>query len=218
MRQGRAERPKAISRTPRRRRPPPPTCWRQLTYSSRTGALPDGKVDVAIDTSLAPGIYERVDVEAQLLQKDNGKVADLREPRCDKNEGKFGCVTLMVSPSAPRPALDARWELPATSPPVLSVTAAMSGLTADDRVVLSVRRLLANGRWTRIYGAAWAPDAAGELKQKLSLPVATRNRPICVLVRAVPADRPLERSSGRGPCQRRAYGMSSIQLYRPPRI
>jgi hypothetical protein len=195
----------------------PPTCWRQLAYSSRTGALPDGKVDIAIDTPLAAGLYERVDVEAQLLQEDNGKVADLREPRCDKSEGKFGCVTLMVSPSAPRPALDARWELPASSPPVLSVTAAMHGLTADDRVVLSVRRLLADGRWTRIYGAAWAPDAAGELAQTLRLVVATRNHPVCVILRAVPASRPLERSSGRGSCQRRAYGMSSVQLYRPPR-
>jgi hypothetical protein len=151
------------------------------------------------------------------VEHDDGKIADLREPRCDKNDGKFGCVTLMVSPSPPRPELDARWELPATSPPVLSVTTAMTGLTADDRVVLSVRRTLPGGRWARIYGAAWTPNAAGELTQKLKLPVATRGHAICVIARAVSAGVKLEPTSGHGQCPRRSAGMSSVQLYRPPR-
>ncbi len=192
-----------------------PTCWRQLGYTSRTGAQTDGKVEIAIDTPLAAGYYERVDVEAQLIQHDDGKIKDLREPRCDKTDGKFGCVTLMVAPSPPRPELDARWKLPATSPPVLSVTTAMTGLTADDRVVLSVRRLLPNRRWARVYGASWTPNAAGELKQELTLPVATRGRPICVIARAVPAGVKLD--PARGQCGRRANGSTSVQLYGPPR-
>ena len=82
-------------------------------------------------------------------------------------------------------------------------------------VVLSVRRLLPNGRWARIYGAAWTPSAAGELKRELTLPVSTRGRPICVIARAVPAG--VELDPARGQCGRRSNGMSSVQLYRPPR-
>ena len=195
----------------------PTTCWRQLSYSSRTGAQTDGKVEIEIDTPLAAGYYERIDVEAQLRERDKGRVEDLREPRCDKGDGKFGCVTLMVSPTSARPELDARWELPATAPPVLSVTTAMTGLTVDDRVVLSVRRILPSGRWARIYGTAWTPNAAGELTQKLKLPVATRGRVICVIARAVPAGVKLDSTRASGQCPRRSAGMTSIQLYGPPR-
>ena len=136
------------------------TCWRQLGYSSRTGAQTDGKVEIdpPIDTPLAAGYYERIDVEAQLREHDDGRIEVLREPRCDKSDGKFGCVTLMVSPSPPRPELDARWELPATSPPVLA------GDDGDDRPdrrrprrALRPAAALPSGRWARIYGAAWTP-------------------------------------------------------------
>ena len=96
----------------------PKSCWRQLLYSSRTGAASDGKINLDIDTPLAVGLYERVDIEALLLQPDAGK-SQLTEPRCDKNAGGFGCVTLMIPPGARRPELDAHWEMPPSSPPVL---------------------------------------------------------------------------------------------------
>jgi hypothetical protein len=192
-------------------------CWRQLAYSSRTGATSDGKIDVNIDTPLATGLYERIDIEA-LLEPDDTTNRDLKEPRCDKNSGDFGCVTLMIAPGARRPELDARWALPPSSPPVLAVTARMDNLTVDDRVLLSVRRALGRKRWSRIYGASWAPNAAGEVSQKLRIPVAARRRPVCVIMRTLKAsvEPRKEVPEAYGPCTPRSQGMA-VQLYRPPR-
>jgi hypothetical protein len=194
------------------------SCWRQLTYSARIGASPDGTVDVDLDTPLATGLYERVDIETLLVSDSRDEDEDLKQPRCDKNLERFGCVSLMIPPAARRPELDARWELPATSPPVLTVTAAMGDLTVDDRVVLSVRRVLPGGRWSRIYGASWAPDAAGEVSERISLPIAARGRPVCVIMRTLEASvEPRgERADGYGPCNRRSRGMS-VELHGPPR-
>ena len=97
---------------------------------------------------------------------------------------------------------------------MLSVTTAMTGLAADDRVVLSVRRLLPNGRWARMYGAAWTPNAAGELTQMLTLPVATRGRPICVIARAVPAGVKLDLDQRPRPVPAALAGMTSVQALR----
>jgi hypothetical protein len=193
-------------------------CWRQLIYSSRTGAMADGKIEVALDAPLATGLYERVDVEALLVKRDEGKVKNLKEPRCDKNGNDVGCLTLMVPPGARRPELDARWKLPTSSPPVLAVTARMGDLTIDDRVVLSVRRRASKDGFSRIYGASWAPSAAGEVNQTIEIPVATRGRAICVIMRTIEASvEPSQESAARyGPCSARSRGMS-VQLYGPPR-
>jgi hypothetical protein len=200
------------------------SCWRQLVYSSRTGALSDGKVNVDLDAPLATGIYERVDVEALLLQKDEANprkaaaATDLREPRCDKNTTEFGCVTLMIPPGARRPELDARWEYPASSPPMLTITARMGDLAVDDRVLLSVRRELEERKWARVYGASWAPNSGGEVSEKLSIPVSTRRRPVCVIMRTLKgAVQPRRESTeAYGPCHPRSQGMA-VQLYAPPR-
>jgi hypothetical protein len=219
---GAAKSPSVVAPKPTRKARKPAThCWRQLIYTSRTGATSDGKVDVDLDSPIATGIYERLDVEAVLLKKDEiskrGDRQGLREPRCDKNSTEFGCVTLMLPPGPRRPALDARWETPASSPPMLAVTARMDELAVDDRVVLSVRRELGKGKWARVYGASWAPNAAGVVDEKLSIPVTTRRLPLCVIMRTLKGSvEPLRESAeAYGPCHPRSQGMA-VQLYAPP--
>jgi hypothetical protein len=194
------------------------SCWRQLMWSSRIGANPDGTVNAPIDTLVATGLYDRVDIEARLVARGDRPLAG-REPRCDENDREFGCTTIMIVPTERRPELDAHWELPAGSPPVLDITARMGDLTMDDRVLLSVRRVLPahNAGLSRIYGASWAPNAGGEVSAKISIPIATHRRAICVIMRSLEASvQPRgELPDGFGPCGARSQGLA-VQLYAPP--
>lgn len=210
-------------------------CWRQLAYSSRTGAGSDGKIAIDLDAPIATGVYERVDVEAQLqdnmapatasgaatLDADEAAedLAGLRTARCDKNGGNFACVTLMIAPSSRRPELDVRWKLPASNPPVLAVTARMGDLSIDDRVLLSVIRMRGEERGGRIYGASWAPNALGEVDQKLEVPVAPKRQKLCVVLRTLRGsvlEHP-EAPERSGPCKPPRSRGQSVQLYGPPR-
>lgn len=215
-------------------RPEARECWRQLAYSSRTGAGADGKASIQLDTPLATGVYERIDVEAQLQENeppvtDSGAatldadqaregIRGLRTARCDKNDGNFACVTLMVPPASRRPELDVRWKLPASTPPVLAITARMGDLSIDDRVQLSIRRVRGGRARGRIYGASWAPSAAGEVNQELEVPIAPKRQKLCVIMRTLRASvLPYPEGPERyGPCGMRSQGMA-VQLYGPPR-
>lgn len=194
---------------------------RQPVYSSRTGASSDGTASVTLDVPIGAGLYERLDVEAQLSDDEKNDETRpetaLATESCDRETSNIGCESLMVPPTARRPRLAAHWKLPAGRPPVLAVTARMADLSADDRVLLSVRRLRDNRLSGRVYGASWAPGGNGAVEEQVDVPAATRGQRVCVVMRSTRGGtRAASEASERvGPCQPRSRGMA-VQLGPPP--
>jgi len=184
---------------------------RQPVYSSRTGAASDGTSKLKLDVPIAAGLYERLDVVAEV---SDDEPADAKRGRatsvCDQEQSKIGCESIMVPPVMRRPRLSARWKLPAGKPPVLSVIAGMGDLSSDDRVLLSVRRVHGNELGGRVYGASWAPDAGGLVQENLEIPVAPRGRPVCVVLRSLRGGSKFvsEARQRFGPCRARSQGMA----------
>jgi hypothetical protein len=208
----------------------------QLVYGSRTGADQDGGVDVKLDVPVAAGLYDRFDIEAEFVD-DEQHSASIREQtasaadasqvprsgvpvktRCGGTTRVVGCLSIFVPPVGEGARLTAAWKLPASKPPVLAINARMGDLSSDDRVLLSVRRLKRKGKKQggRVYGALWAPSAAGRVNQKLRLAVDPTHRPLCVIMRSLQgalnyASREAEHL---GPCGKRSRGVAI--LVRPP--
>jgi hypothetical protein len=130
--------------------------------------------------------------------------------RCDRTKQKFSCMSLIVPPAVRRPQLAAYWKLPLSRPPVLKVSARMTGLSADDRLLLSVRRVREHTLGGRIYAASWAPSPIGAVSEEIELSVAPSRHPVCVLLRTREAglNAGPEKDQGFGPCRPRSRGVS----------
>jgi uncharacterized protein YegP (UPF0339 family) len=215
---------------------------RQALYSSRTGASSDGTAEMDFDIPVGAGLYERLDVEAAVSQDTPAEgdepdvhaglpaVVDADGERqivsgrptkaCDRDvEHDMGCQSLMVPPTLRRPRLSAQWKQPVGAQPVLEVIARMGDLSVDDRVLLSVRRVRGRKPGGRIYAAAWAPDARGVVEEKIDVPIGSRTRQVCVIMRSLrAASAPVvEGDQQFGPCPPpRSRGMA-VQLTAPPK-
>jgi membrane-bound metal-dependent hydrolase YbcI (DUF457 family) len=172
-------------------------------YNARVGPDVNGNVDAKLNSAVPTGVYERLDVEADVQRKSRGATA---EPRCDQATRTFGCVTISTPGESRRPSLSASWKGPRT----IGIDARMSGLSKDDRVVLSVRRWTGKAFGRRLYAATWAPDPLGQVEQGLEVAALPKGDPICVIMRAVRGESggTSERRLRRGPCTPRSRGTS----------
>jgi hypothetical protein len=194
---------------------------RQVVYSSRTGPDSAGVTQVALDVAVGSGLYERLDVEGELISEEEVEDAarsaeSIAFNRCDQRSRQFSCMSLVVPPAPRRPQLAAHWNLPPGRPPVLRMTARMVGLSSEDRLLLSVRRVNESSLGGRIYATSWAPDPAGAVNEEVELAITPGGRPICILLRTREAglEAGPETEEGFGPCRPRSRGVAVFS--RPP--
>jgi hypothetical protein len=111
--------------------------------------------------------------------------------------------------------LRATWK-PGTG--IIDVAARMTELSADDRVLLSVRRREGKTFRRRLYGASWAPDALGVVDESLQIEADPRGGSVCVIMRLLRGTyaRGSESLLRRGPCTARSRG-TAVFLGTPER-
>ncbi|HEV7807604.1 MAG TPA: hypothetical protein VGO80_17425 [Solirubrobacteraceae bacterium] len=113
---------------------------RQVVYSSRTGPDSAGATTVDFAVPIGGGLYERLDVEAELVSEDEQNAAipekgKTESNRCDRSTRQFSCMSIVVPPASRRPQLAAQWKLPVGAPPVLKLSAHMIGVSSEDRLL-----------------------------------------------------------------------------------
>lgn len=183
-------------------------------YNGRTGPNVEGNVEVTLDSFVPTGVYERLDVEAVLESEDDVSSAE-PAPACDVAKRTFGCVSLATPFESRRPRIHASWKAGAR---LIDIRARMTGLAADDRVVLTVRRKRGKEWGRRLYAASWAPDSLGVVEESLQLEADPSGGSICVIMRALRGThaRGSEERLRRGPCKVRSRG-TAVFLGTPER-
>jgi hypothetical protein len=190
-------------------------------YQGYVGPDSDGNVSHNFDVRVPPGRYEAIGAKAWTTTNPHGCNEPLKQVQREADRPKSGTACLVrVLPAPPqRPQLAATWEGSGSKGDSLKLTVASANEAVgkpSDRVVLVQVDGLMKKRSVSLLVETVDPDAAGETRREIRVPVQKGVRMVCVDARlVVPGGPQTSLPSSQCPLDRESSAGEAVELRVP---